>query len=63
MLCRSSKDNVPGQIFSLVYTLAAWWAQACKDMTDFRPSTKQTGLILENKGMHVVKPKKGNKVE
>ena len=27
--------------FSLAYILAARWAQACKDVVDFRPSQKQ----------------------
>ena len=44
-LCRSSKDNDPGWILSLVYTIVAWWAQVFEDMTDFRPSQKQMPLL------------------
>ena len=40
-LRRSSKDNVPGQILSLAHAFAVWWAQACEDVVDFRPSQKQ----------------------
>ena len=27
--------------WNVAYTLATWWAQACEDMADFRPSQKQ----------------------
>ena len=44
MLCLrlrlSSLDNVPGWILSLVYLIAAWWAQAYEDVGDFRASQK-----------------------
>ena len=35
------KGNVPRYILTPEFKLATWWAQACKDMADFRPSQKQ----------------------
>ena len=47
-LCLSSKGNVPGYILSLAFTLAAWWAQACNDMADFRPSQKRMSWLRKS---------------